>query len=131
MKIDTLRAIHGDCCHYCKVRMVFGIKTKSHKNPLRATVEHLIPAYESPNLKKIGGFDNCVLACTKCNNERSIAWQNDPANKERVIRLHFSKVYKKYKRWCNRSDIDSKDLARVKRNVDDLLNKYEFLKEIF
>ena len=129
MKIDTLRKLHGDLCHYCKVELIFGIRGTSNANPRRATVEHLIPAYESPTNRKIGGLDNCVLACVKCNNERDIKWTHDPANREKLIIHNYRKMNEKYQKMLRGFGTKSK-IASLQKNLEHFKLKYEFLSKI-
>lgn len=120
MKISTLRKTLGDLCYYCKEPMVFGIKNKSHRNQKRATIEHLICAYESINGKRIGGLDNCVLACFKCNSNRDKQFTTE--NRDQVIIHNFRMM-------INKSAKNSKHAVRLQTNIDNLLKKYDFLKD--
>lgn len=59
----SLRAIHGDHCAYCEAVMDFQRGKRGKINPLRATIEHIIP------LSQGGGhtWENTTLACHRCN----------------------------------------------------------------
>ena len=64
---QKLRAIYGDQCYHCKTVLRFD----SHKFKNSATIEHLVPAYATPNWKKSDKLEGLRLACRKCNNERA------------------------------------------------------------
>ena len=60
----SLRALRGDFCHYCGVEMQF-TRSRGYA-PLGASVDHILPLTS-------GGehtFENCVLACRKCNTRK-------------------------------------------------------------
>jgi hypothetical protein len=123
MKIETLIKIHGDRCHWC------GIVTEgySKKNPRAATKEHLIDAYSSPTGKRVAGSDNCVVACYKCNSDRSRKFETDPVNKEFVITFN----YRKLKKHLHKIRFDHPArIAPAKRQLADMEAKYEFLKNL-
>lgn len=71
--LTALREIHGDSCCYCGVTVDFvPMKRGEPYNPLRASIEHLVP------VSKGGGhtWDNCRIACLACNlskNNRSVS----------------------------------------------------------
>lgn len=61
--ITSLRKRDGDCCHYCKTKMVFASFKKGERPDNMATLEHIIPVSK-------GGahsWRNCVIACWRCN----------------------------------------------------------------
>lgn len=61
--VRKLRARHGNLCHFCKVEMDFRPAQGREFNPVKATVEHLLPLTR-------GGhhvWENVVLACWQCN----------------------------------------------------------------
>lgn len=61
-----LRKLYGDACPYCTQTMTFTPGKRGDYNPLRASIEHLMPISK-------GGthtWDNCILACLGCNLSR-------------------------------------------------------------
>jgi 5-methylcytosine-specific restriction endonuclease McrA len=64
---EALRRRHGDRCCYCGVTMEFTIGEGYNHNPLRASIEHVIPL-------SLGGahdWENVRLACMACNEGKS------------------------------------------------------------
>jgi hypothetical protein len=59
----ALRARDGDQCYYCETTMDFTPGKLGVWNPIKASIEHLMP------LSRGGAhsFDNTVLACLQCN----------------------------------------------------------------
>lgn len=64
--VDALRAIHGDLCGYCSCEMSFEVTVGGTRNPVRATIEHVIP------LSRGGAhtFENTILCCLDCNTRK-------------------------------------------------------------
>jgi hypothetical protein len=61
-----LRERDGDQCHYCPKTMYFGVRVQGEYIPEAAEIEHKLPLSR-------GGthcYDNCVLACARCNRSK-------------------------------------------------------------
>lgn len=123
MRVATLRKHLGDKCHYCQTIMTFPVKRKN--NPTSATIEHLICAYESPTLKRIGGYGNCVLAWRKCNNERDHKFHRE--NKETVIRGSYLLLKMNYQKRQFDETLSQTRKDRMLRQIKDMEIKYPHL----
>ncbi len=64
-RLAVLFTVNHGKCHYCGRKVHINSRQKYHQ--ARATIDHMIPA--------IGGgadsFQNCILACNKCNIKKS------------------------------------------------------------
>lgn len=64
--VPALRKRDGDACHYCKQTMVFGRFSAGQRPALMGTLEHVQPISRGGSHT----WDNCVLACWRCNISR-------------------------------------------------------------
>lgn len=72
--VPALRKRDGDKCHYCSGEMVFGRYRAGERPALMATLEHVRPISRGGSHT----WDNCVLACWRCNSSRgNHAWNSE------------------------------------------------------
>lgn len=81
-----LREKYGDNCYYCQRLMTFERGNLLRTPSNFATIEHLIPAYATPDSQKVDQFEWCRLACYQCNNKRA-GEEYKSGHEGRVIQL--------------------------------------------
>lgn len=61
--VEELRDECGDNCAYCHVEMDFSPTPRGAYNPLRASIDHIVPLSRGGNHRR----ENLTLACLGCN----------------------------------------------------------------
>lgn len=66
ISVSSLRDLHGDQCAYCTAVMIFDRSHESRYNPLKATIDHVVPLARSGDHT----WENVALACLRCNTSK-------------------------------------------------------------